>query len=128
MKKDINFHKFFKKANLISFVLFTLSSLIIFFKGLNYGVDFKGGTLLEIQINEKNINISDIRSSLNNINLGDVKIKEFGEKGNYLIKIEAKTDLINSSKSAGNKTKYAITDEPQITDNNAGNKRLILLL
>ncbi len=92
MKKDINFHKFFKKANLISLVLFTLSSLIIFFKGLNYGVDFKGGTLLEIQINEKNINISDIRSSLNNINLGDVKIKEFGEKGNYLIKIEAKTD------------------------------------
>ena len=60
MKKDINFHKFFKKANLISFVLFTLSSLIIFFKGLNYGVDFKGGTLLEIQINEKNINISEL--------------------------------------------------------------------
>ena len=46
MMKNINFVSQFKKANIISIILFTLSIILVFFKGLNYGIDFKGGTLI----------------------------------------------------------------------------------
>ena len=103
----INFSKYFKITNYLSLFLFTLSIILIIFKGLNYGIDFKGGTLLEIKMINKNISISDIRSSLNNLNLGDVNVKEFGDKGNYLIKVEKKLNnnekLIPELKKALNK-------------------------
>ena len=68
-----------------------MSIIFIIFKGLNYGIDFKGGTLIELRADSKNINISEIRSSLNSMNLGDVNVKEFGKEGDYLIKVEQKT-------------------------------------
>ena len=64
MKFNINFSSKFKIANFLSILIFTVSILFIVFKGLNYGIDFKGGTLIELRVESKNINISDIRSSL----------------------------------------------------------------
>ena len=93
MNYNLQFSKYFKVANIFSIFLFLTSLIFIIFKGLNYGIDFKGGTLLEIRVSEKNISIEDVRSSLDKLNLGDVNVKEFGEKGNYLIKIEEKPDL-----------------------------------
>ena len=90
--KEINFFSFFNKANILSIIIFSVSIFFIFFKGLNYGIDFKGGTLIELRIIDKNINISDVRSSFSNLNLGDINIKEFGKKGDYLIKIEERSD------------------------------------
>jgi len=90
MKTNIDFSSKFLKANLISILFFTMSVLLIFFKGLNFGIDFKGGTLIELRSESKNVNISEIRSSLNSLNLGDVNVKEFGNKGDYLIKVEQK--------------------------------------
>ena len=49
MTKNINFVSSFKKANLASIFIFILSLCLIFFKGLNYGIDFKGGTLIELR-------------------------------------------------------------------------------
>ena len=49
MIKNINFVSKFKKANIISIIFFILSLLFIAFKGLNYGIDFKGGTLIELR-------------------------------------------------------------------------------
>ena len=95
MTKNINFSSKFKIANFISLLFFSTSVLFIFFKGLNYGIDFKGGTLIELRADNRNIDISDIRSSLNSLNLGDVNVKEFGKKGDYLIKIEQKTENNN---------------------------------
>ena len=88
MEKNINFSNHFKTANVFSGVIFFISILFIIFKGLNYGIDFKGGTLLEIQVSDKNIKIKEIRSVLKNLNLGDVSVKNFGNKNNFLIKIE----------------------------------------
>tara|TARA_B100000579_G_scaffold166616_1_gene135421 strand:+ start:1554 stop:2465 length:912 start_codon:yes stop_codon:yes gene_type:complete len=88
ISKNLNFSSLFKKANILSLAIFLLSIFFIMFKGLNYGIDFKGGTLIELRIDNKNIRISDIRSSFSNLNLGDVNVKEFGEKNDYLIKIE----------------------------------------
>ena len=88
MNNKINFSKFFNTANIISLLAVLISIFFLFFKGLNYGVDFKGGTLLEIRIENKNIQIQDIRGSLNMPELGDVNVKQFGEKGDFLIKFE----------------------------------------
>jgi preprotein translocase subunit SecF len=90
MLKKINFSAYFRKANILSLVFFFASILVILFKGLNYGIDFKGGTLIELRIIDQKITISDVRSSLKNIEVGDISIKEFGKKGDYLIKVEQK--------------------------------------
>ena len=89
MMKNINFVSQFKKANIISIILFTLSIILVFFKGLNYGIDFKGGTLIELRT-EKSIKASSIRDTLSSMNLGDVNVKKFGKDGDYLIKVEQK--------------------------------------
>ena len=91
MKRKFNFEAQFKTTNIISIIMVLGSLLLIFFKGLNYGIDFKGGTLIELRVFSKNILISDVRSSFSNMNLGDLNVKEFGRKGDYLIKFEKKT-------------------------------------
>jgi preprotein translocase SecF subunit len=96
MNRNINFSSKFKIANIISLIFFLISLLFILFKGLNYGIDFKGGTLIELRADSKNVNIVEIRSSLNSLNLGDVNVKEFGKEGDYLIKIEQK--IVNNNK------------------------------
>ena len=63
MIKNINFVSKFKKANIISIIIFILSVIFITLKGLNYGIDFKGGTLIELRT-EKSIQASLIRESL----------------------------------------------------------------
>ena len=88
MTNKINFSKYFKLANIFSLLVVLSSILFLFFKGLNYGVDFKGGTLLEIRIENKNIQIQDLRSSLDIPDLGDVNVKQFGDKRDFLIKFE----------------------------------------
>ena len=89
MIKNINFVSKFKKANIFSIVFFILSLFFIAFKGLNYGIDFKGGTLIELRT-DKTIKASSIRESLASMNLGDVNVKRFGKDGDYLIKVEQK--------------------------------------
>ena len=96
MIKNIDFSSKFKSANILSIFIFLISIFFIAFKGLNYGIDFKGGTLIELRADNHNINISDIRSSLNSLNLGDINVKEFGNKGDYLIKVEQKTENDNN--------------------------------
>jgi len=91
INRNIDFSSKFKSANFLSLTIFIASVLFIIFKGLNYGIDFKGGTLIELRTDSKNVNISEIRSSLNSMNLGDVNVKEFGKEGDYLIKVEQKT-------------------------------------
>jgi len=91
-KKPIAFNKFYKLFNLVSISLIIISILLLFFKGLNYGVDFKGGTLIELRANDSQINIFKLRQSLLNMNLGDVNVKQFGNQNDYLIKFEKKND------------------------------------
>ena len=88
--KDIRFSNYYKRFNFISLILIILSFFVLLFKGLNLGVDFKGGTLIEIRTENSNINIAEIRQSFLKMNLGDVNVKEFGKENDYLVKIEEK--------------------------------------
>jgi len=92
MKKQyiFNFVSKFKLANSISLFLMVTSIILVLFKGLNFGIDFKGGTLMELRVASDNVSIGDIRSSFSKLNLGDLNVKEFGKKGDYLIKFEMK--------------------------------------
>jgi len=90
MIKKLSFNRFYKLFNLISFLLIVLSIILLFFKGLNFGVDFKGGTLIELRSTDNTITVTNIRDSLNQINLGDVSVKKFGNEDDYLIKFEKK--------------------------------------
>ncbi len=92
----INFNKFYKLFNLISLSLVVASVLLLFFKGLNFGVDFKGGTLIELRSNYKNINVTSLRQSFNKMNLGDFNVKKFGNENDFLIKIEKKDTSANA--------------------------------
>ena len=83
---NYNFSSKFKHANIVSITLFFMSIILIIFKGLNYGIDFKGGTLIELRSN--NTEASSIRDVLKNMDLGDVNVKKFGKKGDFLIKVE----------------------------------------
>mgnify|MGYP001175012765 CR=1 FL=1 len=95
----INFNKFYKLFNLISLSLVVVSVLLLFFKGLNFGVDFKGGTLIELRSNDKNINVTSLRQSFNKMNLGDFNVKKFGNENDFLIKIEKKDTSTNAIES-----------------------------
>ena len=92
-KKNIPFNKFYKLFNILSLSLILISLLLLIFKGLNYGVDFKGGTLIEIRSLDKTLNISDLRKSFNNLNLGDVTVKRFGNDNDYVVKFEKKQSI-----------------------------------
>ena len=89
MNTKIDFVAKFKLANALSALFFILSIIFILTKGLNYGIDFKGGTLIELRT-DANVKASSIRLTLNKMNLGDINVKKFGKEGDYLIKVEQK--------------------------------------
>ena len=92
-KRNIPFNKFYKQFNVLSLTLILISLVLLTFKGLNYGVDFKGGTLIELRSLDKTLSISDLRKSFNNLNLGDVTVKNFGKENDYVIKFEKKQSI-----------------------------------
>ena len=92
-KQIISFNKYYKIFNIASLILIIFSLILLSFKGLNYGVDFKGGTLIELRSLDQTLDISDIRKSFNNLNLGDVTVKKFGKENDYVIKFEKKQSI-----------------------------------
>ena len=108
MKHNLNFVNYFRKFNILSLILVLISLIFITFKGLNYGIDFKGGTLIEIRLENKDIKVSNIRDSLRKINLGDVNVKNFGEDSDFLIKIEEK---LNNNEALITKIKTTLNQD-----------------
>ena len=84
----IAFNKYYNKFNILSLSLVIVSLLLLFFKGLNFGIDFKGGTLIELRSTDTKINVSSLRDNLSQMNLGDISVKNFGNKNDFLIKFE----------------------------------------
>ena len=91
--RNLPFNKFYKIFNILSLSLIIISLLLLVFKGLNYGVDFKGGTLIELRSSDTNLNISDLRKSFSKLQLGDVIVKKFGNDNDYVVKFEKKQSV-----------------------------------
>ena len=105
----IAFNRYYNHFNIVSITLVVISLLFLVFKGLNFGIDFKGGTLIELRSSDSKISVSSLRDNLNQMNLGDVSVKNFGNEKDFLIKFENSNNKnvieeikINLDKSFGN--------------------------
>jgi preprotein translocase subunit SecF len=107
----INFNKFYKIFNLISVFLIVISLFLLIFKGLNFGVDFKGGTLIELRSNNKEVTVSKLRESFLQMNLGDISVKKFGNESDFLIKFEKKDKNVNFVNSIKEKLNNSIGND-----------------
>ena len=91
----IAFNKYYNHFNIVSTFLIVISLILLVFKGLNFGIDFKGGTLIELRSTDTKISVSSLRDRFSQINLGDVSVKKFGSDTDYLIKFENKDNKKN---------------------------------
>ena len=92
VKKDIPFMKYSKISAVISTTVFILAVFFIGFRGLNLGVDFTGGTMMEVSYPEV-ANIEDIRETLRKIDLKDAQVQNFGNEEDVLIRLPIRKDL-----------------------------------
>ena len=91
----IAFNKYYNQFNILSISLVVISLLFLIFKGLNFGIDFKGGILIELRSTDSKVNVSSLRDRFNQMDLGDVSVKKFGNETDYLIKFENKDNKKN---------------------------------
>ena len=85
---SIRFNKFYKHFGFFSVILFVISLSLLFFKGLNFGVDFKGGTLIEIRLESSAHSVSKVRDVFSKSNLSNLTVKNFGNDKDYIIKFQ----------------------------------------
>jgi len=92
VKKDIPFMKYSKISAVISTATFIFAIFIIAIKGLNLGVDFTGGTMMEVSYPEA-ANIENIRETLREIDLEDSQVQNFGTEEDILIRLPIRESL-----------------------------------
>ena len=103
---DYNFLGLRKNFMIFSLIIIIISIFLLFFKGLNLGIDFKGGTLIEIST--KNSSISELRSILSP-KFNDVSLQEFGNKNTIIIRLQNKDN--QESIETINNVKFLIGDK-----------------
>ncbi len=84
----IKFNKYYRQFGYFSLILIVISLSFLLFKGLNYGVDFKGGTLIEIRIETSDHSVSKVRDVFNKSNLSNLTVKNFGNDKDYIVKFQ----------------------------------------
>ena len=84
----IAFNKYYNQFNILSISLVAISLLFLIFKGLNFGIDFKGGILIELRSTDSKVNVSSLRDRFNQMDLGDVSVKKFGNETDFIVKFE----------------------------------------
>ena len=99
----ISFNKYYRPFGIFSFLLIFISLSLLFFKGLNYGVDFKGGTMIEVRFESSDNSISSVRDVFSNANLPNLTVKNFGNNSDYIIKFQKQNlddpEFINNLKN-----------------------------
>lgn len=91
--------------------LLSMVAIILFFTvGLNFGIDFRGGTLVEIQSKSGPANLAALRSTIGGLGLGDVQLQEFGAPTDVLIRLEQQPGGEEAQQAAVNKVKAALGD------------------
>ena len=109
-----NTHFDFTQFRRISFPISATLSIIaiaLFFShGLNFGIDFKGGTLLEVRAKSGTADIAAMRASLNSLGLGEVQLQQFGGADEVLIRVAEQPGGDAAQQQAVNKVRGALGD------------------
>src|ERR1700737_1835876 len=82
-----DFMRFRRISFPVSAALSILALLFYFTHGLNFGIDFKGGTLIEVQSKAGDADLAKMRASLSTLGLGEVQLQQFGSPNDVLIRI-----------------------------------------
>ena len=92
IKKDIPFMSYGRLTTTISLITFIIAIIFLSIRGLNLGVDFTGGTLMEVSYNHP-ADIEKIRQVMNTIDLKDTTVQNFGTSKDVLIRLPIRQDL-----------------------------------
>ena len=92
---NINFMRIKKLTLFISSILFFLSLSLVFIKGLNLGIDFTGGSLIEVRFKE-NIDLNNLRMKMNKLDLGEIQLQTIGNGNDIVIKVKDKKNNENT--------------------------------
>ncbi|MDQ6988691.1 MAG: protein translocase subunit SecF [Mariprofundaceae bacterium] len=97
IRPDININFLDSRHKALSFSAFLLIAALalVMFKGLNLGIDFTGGTLLEVRFHQQ-VDIADIRKALEPAGYGKAAIQEFGTPTDMLIRVQNKENIESS--------------------------------
>lgn len=116
IKKDIPFMSYARTTTVISAVTFLLSVFFLATKGLNLGVDFTGGTVMEISYPQA-VELAKVREVLENLELKEASVQSFGTTHDVLIRLPAKHDGPEESAAAlSERVKEALrAQEPSVT-------------
>lgn len=110
---DTNFD--FIRFRRISFPISALASIIalvaFFTMGLNFGIDFKGGTLLEVRYPNQTLDIAQVRTTLESLELGEVQIQEIGTDGEVLIRVAQQPGGESAQQQVVGKVRAALGDK-----------------
>src|SRR5512144_2083877 len=82
-----DFMRFRRISFPISAVLSILAMFLYFFHGLNFGIDFVGGTLMEVQSKSGPADLAKMRGTLNGLGLGEVQLQQFGAPTDVLLRV-----------------------------------------
>lgn len=112
-KRDIPFMKFGKLTTLISLLTFVLAVFFLFTKGLNFSVEFTGGTVMEVQYS-KPAEINKVRQDLNVLKLGEVQVQALGSNRHVMIRLPNKEGATSATLS--NQVMNILKkDDPQVS-------------
>ena len=110
----INFLKYKSIFLLGSFAMVIISLLASLIIGLNFGIDFRGGVLLELRSINGNANIPELRKNLEDFNLGEVSIQEFGQPSDALVRIQKQEGDEKSQDAKLNEVKNILSNSYEI--------------
>jgi preprotein translocase SecF subunit len=108
----IDFMRFHKPAFAFSVILVVASVVLMFTKGLNFGIDFAGGVLMEVQ-SEQAVDLAQMRSQLDALNVGEVTLQTFGAPNDVLIRIPQQPAGDKATQEAVAKIKTSLGDKWQ---------------
>ncbi len=90
----------------------SIGAVVLFMTvGMNYGIDFKGGSLIEVQSRAGPADVGDIRGRLSDLNLGEVQVQQFGTDTDVLIRVQAQDGGENAQQSAVAKVQSELQDD-----------------
>ncbi len=95
----------------VSALLSILAISLYFFHGLNFGIDFIGGTLIEVQTKAGPADLSKMRATIRSLQLGDFQLQEFGAPDDVLIRISEQPGGDEAQQAAVQKVRAALGDE-----------------